>query len=139
MAWGEKMQEQQENISKMRENPFMSFNHIKIGVVESDHAEVWLDIQPESTNIYGVVHGGALFTMADCCAGLTARSDGREYVTQNASVSFVSNTPKGKITAYGKVISRGHRVCIVDVEIRTGENTLIFHSTFSMYCVSAEH
>ena len=40
----------------MRENPFMSFNHIKIGVVESDHAEVWLDIQPESTNIYGVVH-----------------------------------------------------------------------------------
>lgn len=47
----------------------MSFNHIKIGVVESDHAEVWLDIQPESTNIYGVVHGGALFTMADCCAG----------------------------------------------------------------------
>lgn len=86
----------------MRENPFMSFNHIKIGVVESDHAEVWLDIQPESTNIYGVVHGGALFTMADCCAGLTARSDGREYVTQNASVSFVSNTPKGKITAYGK-------------------------------------
>ena len=68
----------------MRENPFMSFNHIKIGVVESDHAEVWLDIQPESTNIYGVVHGGALFTMADCCAGLTARSDGREYVTQNA-------------------------------------------------------
>ena len=112
----------------MRENPFMSFNHIKIGVVESDHAEVWLDIQPESTNIYGVVHGGALFTMADCCAGLTARS-----------VSFVSNTPKGKITAYGKVISRGHRVCIVDVEIRTGENTLIFHSTFSMYCVSAEH
>ena len=134
-----KMQEQQENISKMRENPFMSFNHIKIGVVESDHAEVWLDIQPESTNIYGVVHGGALFTMADCCAGLTARSDGREYVTQNASVSFVSNTPKGKITAYGKVISRGHRVCIVDVEIRTGENTLIFHSTFSLYCVSAEH
>jgi len=129
------MQEQQENISKMRENPFMTFNHIEIGTVEPDHAEVWLDIRPESTNIYGFVHGGALFTMADCCAGLTARSDGREYVTQNASVNFITNTPNGKITAYGKVASRGHRVCVVDVEIYTEKKELLFHSVFSMYCI----
>ena len=41
------MQEQQENISKMRENPFMTFNHIEIGTVEPDHAEVWLDRNPQ--------------------------------------------------------------------------------------------
>ena len=131
------MQKQQENISKMRENPFMTVNHIEIGTVEPDYAEVWHEIRPESTNIYGVVHGGALFTAADCCAGLAARSDGREYVTQNAAVSFISNAAKGRITACGTVISRGHRVCVVDVEIYTEEKELIFHRTFSMYCISA--
>lgn len=132
------MQEQQENISKMRENPFMTFNHIEIGTVEPDHAEVWLDIRPESTNIYGFVHGGALFTMADCCAGLTARSDGREYVTQNASVNFITNTPNGKITAYGKVASRGHRVCVVDVEIYTEKKNCFFtaYSLCTVFSVS---
>mgnify|MGYP002733721611 CR=1 FL=1 len=120
-----------------RENPFMTYNHIEIGTVEPDHAQVWLDVRPESANIYGVVHGGALFTMADCCAGLTARTDGREYVTQGASVSFIANTTEGRLTANGKVVSRGRRVCIVDVEVCTEEKKLLFHSTFSMYCVSA--
>ena len=86
---------QEQNIAQMLENPFMQYNHIEIVSVTSDSAVMSLDIRRDTTNIYGYVHGGAFFTMADCCAGLTARSDGRQYVTQNASVNFIHNVKAG--------------------------------------------
>ena len=129
---------QEQNIAQMLENPFMQYNHIEIGSVELDRASMTLDIRKDSTNIYGFVHGGALFTMADCCAGLTARSDGRQYVTQNASVSFIHNVKSGRLTAHGTTISRGRHVCVVSVDITNEAGTLLFASTFSMDCVNAE-
>lgn len=129
---------QEQNIAQMLENPFMQYNHIEIDSVTLDEAAMSLDIRKDSTNIYGFVHGGALFTMADCCAGLTARSDGRQYVTQNASVNFIHNVKSGHLTAHGKTISRGRHVCVVSVEIISETGSLLFSSTFSMYCVNAE-
>ena len=105
---------QEQNIAQMLENPFMQYNHIEIVSVTSDSAVMSLDIRRDTTNIYGYVHGGAFFTMADCCAGLTARSDGRQYVT------------------------RRRHICVVAVEITDETDTLLFSSTFSMYCISAE-
>lgn len=129
---------QEQNIAQMLENPFMQYNHMEIDSVTLDEAAMSLDIRKDSTNIYGFVHGGALFTMADCCAGLTARSDGRQYVTQNASVNFIHNVKSGHLTAHGKTISRGRHVCVVSVEITSETGSLLFSSTFSMYCVNAE-
>ena len=129
---------QEQNIAQMLENPFMQYNHIEIDSVTLDEAAMSLDIRKDSTNIYGFVHGGALFTMADSCAGLTARSDGRQYVTQNASVNFIHNVKSGHLTAHGKTISRGRHVCVVSVEITSETGSLLFSSTFSMYCVNAE-
>ena len=129
---------QEENIAQMLENPFMQYNHINIDSVTLDSASMSLDIRKDSTNIYGYVHGGAFFTMADCCAGLTARSDGRQYVTQSASVNFIHNVKSGHLTAHGKTISRGRRICVVSVEITNEAGTLLFTSTFSMYCVDPQ-
>lgn len=129
------MEQQDQNIAQMRENPFMQYNHIKIRQVTQDSARVSLDIVRESTNIYGVVHGGAYFTMADCCAGLAARSDGRQYVTQDAAVQFVRNTGEGRVTAQAQVLHRGRRVCLVEVKITDEAGALLFNGTFSMYCI----
>lgn len=76
--------------------------------------------------------------MADCCAGLTARSDGRQYVTQNASVNFIHNVKAGHLTARGRTVSRRRHICVVAVEITDETDALLFSSTFSMYCISAE-
>ena len=133
---------QEQNIAQMLENPFMQYNHIEIVSVTSDSAVMPLDIPRDTTNISASVHGGAsltpFFTMADCCAGLTARSDGRQYVTQNASVNFIHNVKAGHLTARGRTVSRRRHICVVAVEITDETDTLLFSSTFSMYCISAE-
>lgn len=119
-----------------RDNSFMIYNHIQLGKAGPDQAEVYLDIRPESLNRYGMVHGGAFFTMADCCAGLCARSDGRPYITQGASVQFIGNLAQGRVVARGQVFSRKRRICLVDVAVtdETGEG--LFRGTFTMYCVN---
>ncbi len=71
-------------------------------------------------------------------AGLTARSDGRQYVTQNASVNFIHNIKAGHLTARGRTVSRRRHICVVAVEITDETDALLFSSTFSMYCISAE-
>lgn len=124
------------SVQQMRENPFMLHNFIEVNTVRRDYAELFIDIRRETTNSYGFVHGGAFFTMADCCAGMTARTDGRRYVTQDASVQFLHNTGSGRITACGTVLSRGKRVCVVEVRVADEAGGLLFHGTFSMFCIN---
>ena len=44
---------------KERKNLFATYNHIEMVMVEEDHAVFRLNIQPESKNSYGMVHGDA--------------------------------------------------------------------------------
>ena len=58
-------------------NPFMSYNHIQICKVDPDCCVVKVNLVAESMNLHGHVHGGLLYAMADCVAGIFARMDGR--------------------------------------------------------------
>ena len=68
-----------------KKNLFATYNHIEAEFVEPDHAIFKLEIRPESKNPYGIVHGGAIYTMADNATGYAAHTDGRSYVTQGSS------------------------------------------------------
>ena len=78
---------------KERKNLFATYNHIEMVMVEEDHAVFRLNIQPESKNSYGMVHGGAIYAMADNATGFAAHTDGRNYVTQTSALHFLRNTP----------------------------------------------
>ena len=91
---------------RLKKNQFMSYNHIELEHVEPDYAVFRLDIRPESRNIFGMVHGGALYTMADNAAGSAAHTDGRNYVTQNGSLHFLRNQTEGTVRATGRVRHR---------------------------------
>ena len=44
--------------------------------VERDRAVFKLTIRPESKNPYGMIHGGAIYTLADNATGVAACTDG---------------------------------------------------------------
>ena len=64
---------------RIKTNAFMIHNHIEIESVEPDRAVFRLEIRPESKNPYGMVHGGAIYTLADNATGSAAHTDGRYY------------------------------------------------------------
>ncbi|MET0018144.1 hotdog fold thioesterase [Oscillibacter sp.] len=120
-------------------NRFMTFNFIELSVLELDRAECRLTLRPESTNPSGMLHGGALYTMADSTAGSAAHSDGRIYVTQDSSMNYLSNIKEGTAVAVGTVVHRGKTTCLVNVDI-TAEATgkLMATGRFTFFCVGTE-
>ena len=116
-------------------NPFCVYNHVKVVDVKKDYAEVSLDIEENSLNFRGTVHGGAYFTMADVVSGMTCRTDGRVYATQQANVLYVRPVKAGKLTGRGTIIHRGRTSCLVEVRITTEEGKLAFMGTFTWACI----
>ena len=126
-------------LEKVRErslaNPFPKYNHIQLTVLERDHVEVCVDLEPESMNYAGTVHGGLYFTMADFCAATTARTDGRKYVTLDAEVHYLKTVSGGRITAKSKLIHRGRTSVLVGVDVFSEEDVLLFTSRVTLFCV----
>ena len=123
---------------KEQSNSFAVYNHIEMVLAERDHAVFRLNIRPESKNPYGMVHGGAIYTMADNATGAAAHTDGRSYVTQTSSLHFLRNQPEGEIQADARVRHRGRSTCLVAVDILGEDETLLATGEFTFFCVDAK-
>jgi len=117
-------------------NKFVQTCGIEIRELEYDNAVLSVNVHPELLNPMGMVHGGLLYTMADCCSGIAARTDGRLYVTQNGSMNYFRNVSEGTVLAKGQVLHRGRTVCTVNVKIYSAEqNKLLADATFDMFSI----
>ena len=124
--------------TRMRKNAFMLHNYIELERVEKDRAVFKLDIRPESCNPYGLIHGGAIYTLADNATGAAAHSDGRYYVTQTSALHFLRNQPEGEIQADARVRHRGRSTCLVAVDILGEDETLLATGEFTFFCVDMQ-
>lgn len=120
---------------RMRENAFTAHNFLELETLERDRAVFRLDIRPESRNPYGIVHGGALYTMADDAAGVAVHTDGRHYVTQSGTLNFLTNQRQGVIRAEGRVRRRGKQTVYASVEITGEDGVLLAAGDFLYFCV----
>lgn len=121
--------------AQAEKNPFMVHAGIKIGTMEYDHVILYVDKAPELCNPYGILHGGVLYTMSDACAGMTARTDGRKYVTIDADMHYLRNISQGRATAESTLIRRGRTTCVVRVACRDEQGRLLTEAMVTMYCV----
>ena len=118
-----------------RRNPFVRYNHIEVEAVERDRAVLSLTIRPESLNLYGQLHGGAIYTMADNAAGCATRTDGRLYVTQSSDMHYLHNQSEGTVRAEARVRHRGRTTVLVEVSVTGDEGKLLASGTFTFFCV----
>lgn len=109
---------------RLSRNAFAVYNRMELEMVEPDRAVFRMEIRPESRNPFGMVHGGALYTLADNAAGVAAHTDGRAYVTQTSSLHFLRNQSAGTVRAEGRVRHRGSSICLTEVDL-TGEGGVL--------------
>lgn len=115
-------------------NGFLSNNHIHIDSVLSERSAVSVRIVPESRNAAGFVHGGLLMLLADVAASQTAMADGRQYVTQNTFVSFLSSVREGTLTAEGETVRRGKKTVLIRVRVCGETQKLLADASVTMMC-----
>ena len=102
-----------------RANAFAIYNGITTHQTGDGTAEAILEIGPDSLNPYGLLHGGAYYTLADCAAGSACRTDGRKYVTLHGSLDFIRSARAGQVIARARVEHRGRTTCLVSITVHS--------------------
>lgn len=121
--------------ARLDRNAFAGYNHMELESVAPDRAVFRLEIRPESKNPFGMVHGGALYTLADNATGVAVHTDGRSYVTQTSSLHFLRNQASGTVRAEGRVRHRGRSTCLAEVDITGEGGVLLATGEFTFFCV----
>lgn len=78
---------------------FAPANHMYVTELRPDHSAVGvLEVQPSSLNPMGIVHGGALVTLADTVCGTAAFTTGHMCVTLDCSMQYLAPASGARIT-----------------------------------------
>lgn len=120
---------------KEQGNKFVVHNHIELVSVNTEEAVFKLDIREESKNSFGMVHGGALYAMADNAAGFVVHTDGRHHVTQTSAMHFLRNQSEGTVLATARIRHRGNTTSLVMVDITSDKGKLIATGEFHFFCI----
>ena len=101
-------------------------------------ARLRMDAGDGHLNDGGIVHGGAIATLADCAMGSAVASalpEGKLFVTVEAKVNFLEAAEKGSIVAEAKVRRVGKSNTVAEAELiqeSSGEHVAFATGTFTI-------
>ena len=96
------------------EGHFAPYNHIFVTRIEGREAEGTLEVRPESLNPMGIVHGGALVTLADTVCGTAAFTTGHMCVTLDCSMQYLAPASGARITCTATPRKLGKTVLVYE-------------------------
>lgn len=111
-----------------------------IEIVERSDGRAKLSFRarPEHLNDGGIVHGGALATLADCAMGSALAStldEAQQPVTVEAKINYLEPGEPGTIVAEATVRRKGKRFTVLEAEVTqesSGEHIAYATATFTI-------
>ena len=90
------------------------------------HAIVQMVPQSDDTNIFGLVHGGAIFSLMDEAFMVSSNSDGRVAVALDVNVIFHNPAKKGrKLKAESNEIHSSQKIAAYEIRVTDEDDVLI--------------
>jgi len=112
-------------IKLMEKDRFAAYSGIKLIKVSIGYALAQMKITDNHLNGVNIVHGGAIFTLADFAFAAASNSKGAATLSINANISYFKS-PKGKLlTAEAREISSSKKLCSYNVDIFDENGDLI--------------
>ena len=84
---------QQAIIHFYHQNPFIEYLHAQVVPTQGGGVRLELTVEEEHTNLYGIVHGGVLMTLADTAAGAACLALNKKGVTIHLGMEFMRPLP----------------------------------------------
>ena len=110
------------------EAPFAQLLGIRSGQSSEGVGVAHMVIEEKHRQRAGVVQGGLIVTLADNALFLAVQSvldPGEGNVTVELKVNFIAPARDGELTATSRVISRGGRIVVANMEVADESGTLI--------------
>lgn len=108
--------------------PFWNLLGLEIDDVSDGRSKIRLKVRPELRQLYGVVHGGAIASLADTATGValsTRVSRDSVLSTVEMKVNFLKPVTEGEIRAEAEIVFLGGRLAVGDVDLRDDHDQLI--------------
>ncbi|MFC8360067.1 PaaI family thioesterase [Streptomyces griseorubiginosus] len=93
---------------------------LEVGPVSHGRATVRMTVRQDLTNGHGVVHGGAVFALADTAFACAAGTVAPNTVTTDASIVYLSPGRLGEELVAEATVRHAGRRSLVDVTVRAG-------------------
>ena len=115
---------------------------LRLGRRGSGECSAALDVRPGLLNPNGVVHGGALFSVADTVMGAalhTTLAPGEYCATVEIKIHFLQPVSKGRIRCRTRVVQRGRRIAVLESHLSVGRTQVAQAlGTFAIFSPRAE-
>jgi len=111
---------------RVAEEPYAKKMGLKLVEVDEGYALVEMKFTEDMENVFGMAHGGAIFSLIDEAFEIASNSHGTVSVALSMSVTYVSSPKKGEtLLAEGKEMSRSNRVATYSIQVNTEGGDLI--------------
>ena len=115
----------EELLEKMKEEGFFHHNQYEVSEIREDCVILKANLKEESMNPYGTPHGGFIFGLGDTAMGMMVKACGRKGLTLNSNINFLRVAKGDRITAVGRVVKQGAKICYTRADIFDKEENLI--------------
>ena len=104
---------------------FFKHNNYHIDKITDNNIILKADINANSMNPYGGVHGGFIFGLSDTVMGILAAHNGRIAVTVDTNISYIKPGNGKYITAKAEIIREGENICFLKSNIYNDKKDLV--------------
>ncbi len=111
-----------------KRDKFAEMAGIELLEVSPGSSKAKMKIGPQHLNGVKIVHGGAIFTLADLAFAAASNSHGTVAVAINASISFIKASSCGTLFAHAKEIACNPKLATYSIEVtnEAGEVIAVF-------------
>lgn len=114
--------------------PYAKMMKMRLSEIGHGSALVEMKVPEEMKNIFGTVHGGAVFSLIDGAFEAAANSHGTVAVALNVNVSYISPAKPGDVLqARAQEVSRSRKISAYYIEVKNDRGELIATSQAMAY------
>jgi acyl-CoA thioesterase len=114
-----------------RRDAFAAANGMEVIEVRPGHARARMTITDRHLNGLGILHGGAIFSLADMAFAAACNAAGHAAVAVHMSLQCMKSLAAGTLSAEAEEVARSRKIstCAVRVTSAAGELVALFQGT----------
>lgn len=110
----------------IEQEPYAKLFGIKVLSLSEGSSTVCMEVKKDYNNIFGIAHGGAIFSLLDVAFGSAANSYGTVAVALNVSVNYLKPASAGdRLTAIAKETARSRKVASFSIIVKNADEEVI--------------
>jgi len=111
---------------RIENEPYGRLFAIKVVEIRKGYSKVVMAAKPEFENMFNIIQGGAVFSLADFAFAAAVNAYEEMAVAMNINISYIKSAMSGEeLTAEAKEISRGSKTSVYSITVKNNKQELI--------------